>query len=75
MRYVAREAGGAGCRRKELRPPSGDGTGPPPPATRSFPVEVASFFSQRQNQRVQTDMQRFGAMPSGLGADEMDDLF
>ena len=40
-----------------------------------FVVETAPFFSQRENQLVQTYMQQYGAMPPGVGADEMDDLF
>ena len=40
-----------------------------------FVVEDAPFFSQRENQLVQAYMQQYGAMPPGVGADEMDDLF
>ncbi|HUY04049.1 MAG TPA: FAD-dependent oxidoreductase, partial [Rhodocyclaceae bacterium] len=39
-----------------------------------FVVEDAPFFSQRENQLVQAYMQQYGAMPPGVGADEMDDL-
>lgn len=42
---------------------------------RFFVVEDAPFFSQRENQLVQAYMQQYGAMPPGVGADEMDDLF
>jgi len=42
---------------------------------RFFVVEEAPFFSQRENQLVQAYMQQFGAMPPGVGDDEMDDLF
>ncbi len=42
---------------------------------RFFVVEEAPFFSQRENQLVQAYMQQYGAMPPGVGADEMDDLF
>ena len=40
-----------------------------------FVVEEAPFFSQRENQLVQAYMEQYGAMPKGVGADEMDDLF
>ncbi|MCL4681246.1 MAG: FAD-dependent oxidoreductase [Rhodocyclaceae bacterium] len=40
-----------------------------------FVVEEAPFFSQRENQLVQAYMEQYGAMPPGVGADEMDDLF
>ena len=40
-----------------------------------FIVELAPFFSQRENQLVQAYMEQYGAMPPGVGADEMDDLF
>jgi len=40
-----------------------------------FVAEVAPFFSQRENQLVQAYMEQYGAMPKGVGADEMDDLF
>ncbi|MEZ5616328.1 MAG: FAD-dependent oxidoreductase [Rhodocyclaceae bacterium] len=40
-----------------------------------FVVEIAPFFSQRENQLVQAYMEQYGAMPPGIGADEMDDLF
>jgi len=42
---------------------------------RYFVVEEAPFFSQRENQLIQTYMQQYGGMPPGVGADEMDDLF
>ena len=40
-----------------------------------FVFEEAPFFSQRENQLVQAYMEQHGAMPKGVGADEMDDLF
>ncbi|TRZ54979.1 MAG: FAD-dependent oxidoreductase [Rhodocyclaceae bacterium] len=40
-----------------------------------FVVEEAPFFSQRENQLIQSYMQQYGGMPPGVGADEMDDLF
>ena len=40
-----------------------------------FVVEEAPFFSQRENQLIQSYMQQYGDMPPGVGADEMDDLF
>ncbi len=40
-----------------------------------FIVELAPFFSQRENQLVQAYMEQYGSMPKGVGADEMDDLF
>ena len=40
-----------------------------------FVAEIAPFFSQRENQLVQAYMEQYGAMPKGVGADEMDDLF
>ncbi len=40
-----------------------------------FVFEEAPFFSQRENQLVQAYMEQYGAMPKGVGADEMDDLF
>ncbi len=40
-----------------------------------FVVEIAPFFSQRENQLVQAYMEQYGSMPKGVGADEMDDLF
>jgi len=44
-------------------------------SARLFVVEEAPFFSQRENQLIQSYMQQYGAMPPGVGADEMDDLF
>ncbi|MCX7173041.1 MAG: FAD-dependent oxidoreductase [Proteobacteria bacterium] len=40
-----------------------------------FVVEEAPFFSQRENQLIQSYMQQYGGMPPGVGTDEMDDLF
>jgi hypothetical protein len=40
-----------------------------------FVFEEAPFFSQRENQLVQAYMEQYGAMPKGVGADELDDLF
>jgi formate dehydrogenase (NADP+) beta subunit len=40
-----------------------------------FVVEEAPFFSQRENQLIQSYMQQYGGMPPGVGADELDDLF
>ena len=40
-----------------------------------FVVEEAPFFSQRENQLIQSYMQQYGGMPPGIGADEMDELF
>lgn len=44
-------------------------------AARFFVVESAPFFSQRENQLMQAYMQAHGQMPSGLGVDELDELF
>lgn len=40
-----------------------------------FVFEDAPFFSQRENQLMQSYMEQYGSMPPGVGEDEMDDLF